>query len=72
MSTRLVLAALAVATLLPSVSVLMSTDAEAYGRRIPSWTTRWHSAIPTRSAGRAVINCGLGWHMGGDGKCYIN
>ena len=72
MSTRLVLAALAIATLLPSASILMSTDAEAYSPgRYSSWA-RWHNKVPTHSAGAAAINCGPGWHMGDDGKCYIN
>jgi hypothetical protein len=36
------------------------------------WTNRWHDLMQTRSAGSAALSCGLGWHIGGDGKCYIN
>jgi len=75
MTTRLLLAALAIATLLPSASIMMSTDAEAYspGRYWGyAWRYRWLDKVPTHSAGAAALNCGLGWHMGGDGKCYIN
>jgi len=77
--SKLLLAALTLATLLPAGSIIMSTDAGAYPRW-GSWPLRWHSQFRTQSVGANVIHsmygngkpCGLNMHLGSGGNCYIN
>jgi hypothetical protein len=77
--SKLFLAALALATLLPTGSVIVSTDAGAYPRW-GHWTQHWYNRVPTQSVGSKAIRaaygngkpCGLTMHVGSDGNCYIN
>ncbi len=82
---RFAIWALAIATLLPSGAVLTSTDAGAasYRRYYPGYRVPYQrynyanrvklNATGSKTAIRSALNpCGLGWHVGGDGKCYLN
>jgi hypothetical protein len=80
---KLAIGALSIATLLPSASIIMSTEAGAYTRHgyYPPYLSyrskiRWDNY---GNVGSYVIKnvvsrdgCGLGWHVGGDGQCHIN
>jgi hypothetical protein len=79
---RLAIWAVAIATLVPSVAMVASTNAGAagYRRYYPGYHgayQRYHllklNNTGSKTAIRSALNpCGLGWHIGGDGKCHIN